>query len=143
MVLIRKARNPAHHARLREPLTITFEVQHAWKRDPVGGPPAAVRNEVVGLCGAAGGARAREVIAATDETGICRAGVVRGEGRVLVCGSFGGFDIDEAEASGVVGGGEVNAGLPVGDVEALYCGLGCSGQQREECCDFHGGIFEW
>lgn len=82
-------------------------------------------DEVICLCGTRRVARLREVVGAADEAGVGRARVVGAEGGIAVGGAFGGFDVDEAEAACVVCGGEVDAGLPVGDVEALDCGLGC------------------
>ena len=81
-------------------------------------------NEVVCLRGARRVAWLREVVGAADEAGGGRARVVGAEGGIAVGGALGGFDVDEAEAACVVCGGEVDGGLPVGDVEALDCGLG-------------------
>lgn len=58
-------------------------------------------------------------IATADEARVGRAGVVATEGGILVGGALSGLDVDEAQATGVIGGVEVNAALVVRDVEAL------------------------
>lgn len=100
---------------------VGFEVQHAGQRLAVVGPAAAVFDEEFRLRGGAAVA-VREVVAAAQEACFARAGVVGGEFGVFVRGAFGGFDVDEAKAAGVVGGVEVDVGLVMGDVEALDFG---------------------
>ena len=68
-----------------------FKVDHAGQGDAVGGPAAAVGEEVVGLGGAGARVRVREVVAAPDQAGGGGARVVRGELGIDVGGSFGGL----------------------------------------------------
>ena len=146
VVAVAEALDPGHHGRGAETPSrrpaLALEVEHTGQSDAVPGPAAAVREEVVGLRGACGLARVGEVVAAADEAGVGGACVVRGEGgvgvgcslRCLLGGRLVGIregeqrvetDLDDHEAgSGGVGRGEVNAGLVVGDVEALDCCLG-------------------
>ena len=61
-----------------------------------------------------------EMVTTTDKFGGSGTAVVRGEGRVDVCGSLCCFDDHEAGAA-VVCGLEVDVWLVVGDIEALDC----------------------
>jgi hypothetical protein len=61
-----------------------LEVQHTGQGDAIAGPAAAVGEEVLRLCGTGAGVQVCKVIATTDETGVCGAGVVAAEGRVDV-----------------------------------------------------------
>jgi hypothetical protein len=106
-----------------------------------------VGKEVIGLCGAAAVIGDGKVVTTADETSIGGTGVVAVEGRVDVGGAFGGLErsglrmvmsmdeethLDHDEAStGVIGGGKVDVGLVVGDIEALNGGLGHRGRSQE------------
>lgn len=85
--------HPAYHRRGAEAVAgrargVVFDVEHAREGAAVGGPAAAVGEEVGRLSGAGGGSRLGEVIAAADEAGGGGTAIVRGEGGVNVVGAF-------------------------------------------------------
>lgn len=84
--------NPRHHLPRPQPparrLTRNaLHVQHPRERDAIRLPPAAVRDEKVGLRRGVGDGPG-EVVGAADETGSGGAGEVRGEGLVEVVRAF-------------------------------------------------------
>lgn len=123
MVAIRELLDPSLTSAIR------LQIQHARQRLAVVRPAAAVFDEVLRLrCGAA--AAVREVVAASQETGIGGAREMLGEFGVGVGCSFCCFDVDEAQAARFVGGVEVDVGLVVRDVEALDFGAFAEGGRR-------------
>ena len=93
MIGVNEARDPSDHGRLAEAIArgargVVLDVEHAGERDAVTGPAAAVREEEVGLRRAGAEIGVGEVVAAADETGAGGAGVVGGEGGILVGCSF-------------------------------------------------------
>lgn len=89
--------DPAHHGRLAEAIAlvgsrrVVLYVQHPRESDAVLRPPAAVREEELGLLAAGALVRMREVIPAANESGIGGTSVVRREARIDVGGAFGGL----------------------------------------------------
>lgn len=69
MVLVDKVVDPSDHLGMAEPVAcrsvgVVLDVQHSGQRPVVVAPPAAVLQEVFGLCAAGGLVRAGKVVSA-------------------------------------------------------------------------------
>jgi len=62
----------------------TFDVEGTREGDALLTPAPAVRGKEVGLSGTRGRVREGKVVATTNETGVCGAGILGGEVRVFV-----------------------------------------------------------
>lgn len=143
LIRIAELLNPLHTN------AIALKIQHAWQRNAIAAPIAAVLDEVVDLRSSAHSAIS-VVISAANEAGVGGAFVLRAEVWVGVVGALRGFDVNEAQTV-VVGLLEVDVGLVAGDVEALHCaavlasfevGVGCDAGDEGRCdcgCGSHGG----